>query len=207
MSTQNHFSFNAFDEYAAASQVHPAQPPVAAVAVVDEKKKKKRGGRKSLWETDYDAAVKRQWDRVLRDLPKGGKKLRAVPLKLEVVALLDANGKTLKKYTAVIRDAHQPLPPPKAAAAKGAKESKEPKKRGGRKSLWETDPEGAAARELDRWLAKVPTEKGVHAPPRKPTTRKRGRVEAEVDIKSDMERLVLELREAQQRLDELMKTK
>ena len=124
MSTQNHISFA---EYAAgcvvASQLHTE-------VVVEEKKR----GRKSLWETDYDAAVKRQWGRVVKQLPKAPmKNLKKVPVKCEVVALLTQHGEVVERYGAVIGDAN-----------------KVPKKRG-RKSLWETNPEAAACREMEKW--------------------------------------------------------
>lgn len=147
MSTQNHFNF---DEYAAASQRHGgvSQPAV----------EKKKRGRKSLWETDYDAAVKRQWGQVMKQLPKAPmKNLKRVPVKLEVVALLTQHGEVVERYAAVIGDA------PKVA------------QRGGRKSLWEIDPEAAAARELMRYLAKVPATKAPKAPKEVKEPKKRGR--------------------------------
>ena len=107
----------------------------------------KKRGRKSLWETDYDAAVKRQWKQVMKQLPKAPMRtLKRVPVKLEVVALLTQHGEVVERYAGVIGDA------PKVA------------QRGGRKSLWETDPEAAAARELERCLAKVPAPKALKAP-------------------------------------------
>ena len=104
---------------------------------------KKRGrGRKSLWETDYDAAVKRQWGRVMKEIPKlPMSKLRKVPMRCEVVALLTQHGEVVSKFAATIG------------------EVKVVSRRGGRKSLWETDPEAAAARELERQLLKVPAQK------------------------------------------------
>ena len=108
---------------------------VAVTAAVTQKKR----GRKSLWETDYDAAVKRQWGQVMRAVKKEARKPRKpVPMMCEVVALLNQHGEVVERYGAVIGD-----------VAKVAK-------KGGRKSLWETDPVAAAARELELQLSKVP---------------------------------------------------
>lgn len=128
MSTQNQFSFAAYAAACvAASEVHNGRHSEPVV-------EKKKRGRKSLWETDYEAAVTRQWGRVMTQLPKSPmKRLRAVPVKLEVVALLTQQGEVVERYMGVV------IP-------------NIPKKRG-RKSLWETDPEAAACRVMDQWDA------------------------------------------------------
>lgn len=124
--------------------------PQGEVLEVQEVKAKKRGGRKSLWETDYDAAVKRQWSRTMNELPRGVKRpLRKVPVKCEVVALFTADGEVVKMFAAKIGDA--PRSPVKKIKVK---EPQAPKKRG-RKSLWETDPEAAATRELEKYQSNV----------------------------------------------------
>ena len=154
MSTQNQFSFNAYAAACvAASQVHNGRQSKPAA-------EKKRRGRKSLWETDYDAAVKRQWERVMKDLPKSPmRRLRAVPVKLEVVALLTQQGEVVERYVGMV------IP-------------NIPKRRG-RKSLWETDPEAAAAREMEKWEPKALKEpkkaKALKEPEAPKEPKKRGR--------------------------------
>jgi len=124
--------------------------PQGEVLEVQEVKAKKRGGRKSLWETDYDAAVKRQWSRTMNELPRGVKRsLRKVPVKCEVVALFTADGEVVKMFAAKIGDV--PRSPVKKIKMK---EPQAPKKRG-RKSLWETDPEAAATREFEKCQSKA----------------------------------------------------
>ena len=114
------------------------QNMIVAPAAVTQK----RRGRKSLWETDYDAAVKRQWVMVMREVKKEARKpLKQVPVRCEVVALLTQHGEVVKRYGAVIGDVPRVV------------------KKGGRKSLWDTDPAMAAERELEKWLSKVPAAK------------------------------------------------
>lgn len=147
---------------------------VAVTAAVTQKKR----GRKSLWETDYDAAVKRQWGQVMRAVKKEARKPRKpVPVRCEVVALLNHHGEVVERYGAVIGD-----------VAKVAK-------KGGRKSLWETDPVAAAARELELQLSKVPVSKAPKGPKE---SKKRGRktlwdTDYDAAVKRQWERVLKEL--------------
>ena len=117
---------------------------VTVTAAVTQKKR----GRKSMWETDYDAAVKRQWTMVMKELKKGvNRELKHVPVQCEVIALLTSKGDVIQRFGAVISG------PTKVEAPKR-----------GRKSLWETDPAAAAARELEKWLPKVQATKVAKKP-------------------------------------------
>ena len=151
---------------------------VAVTAAVTQKKR----GRKSLWETDYDAAVKRQWGQVMRAVKKEARKPRKpVPVRCEVVALLNQHGEVVERYGAVIGD-----------VAKVAK-------KGDRKSLWETDPVAAAARELELQLSKVPkAPKASKAPKGPKEPKKRGRktlwdTDYDAAVKRQWERVLKEL--------------
>ena len=153
---------------------------VAVTAAVTQKKR----GRKSLWETDYDAAVKRQWGQVMRGVKKEARKPRKpVPMRCEVVALLNQHGEVVERYGAVIGD-----------VAKVAK-------KGGRKTLWETDPVAAAARELELQLSKVPVPKALKAPKAPKVAKgpkKRGRktlweTDYDAAVKRQWERVMKEL--------------
>ena len=150
------------------------QTATVTTAAVTQKKR----GRKRLWETDPEEAMKKQWKLVMRDVKKEASKTRKpVPIKCEVVALLTAQGEVIQKFGAVIGDAPKQEPTRK-----------------GRKSLWETDPEAAATREVGRWLAKVP------APPKSKVVggKKRGRrglwvTDYDAAVKRQWDRVMKEL--------------